>query len=61
MKVKSIKRETGSQRFRVSICGSCSSASCFGMLFYEHHLDFFNVTDPDFTPHTILQTNVRIS
>jgi hypothetical protein len=38
------KREVRGSSLRSSFC-----ASFFGMLFYKHHSDFFNVTYPDFT------------
>jgi hypothetical protein len=59
MKVPSVHRMK--REVRDSILGGCSFASYFRMLLYWHQLYSFNATYPDFTPHIILQSNVRIS
>jgi hypothetical protein len=46
---------------RGSILISSTFVSFLGILLFYYHEDSFNVMGPNFTPHIILQTNVRIS
>jgi hypothetical protein len=59
MKVTNFHREK--RNVSGSIFGICYIDSFFRMQFYLHHLYISNLKNPDFMPHIILKSKVRIS